>query len=219
MTEYTILRARRKTVAIHITREGNIEVRAPYAAPRAQIDRFVQEKAGWIAQKQAEMRRRIALRPARGFLPGQTLPLFGKEYPVEDTGAAHASFDGVRFQMPRGLAAEGRAAEVERLYRALARSRVQEAVTRYAPLVGVRPRGVRISGAKTRWGSCSAKGWLNFSYRLMLAPEAAVDYVVVHELTHLVEHNHSSRFWTAVERVLPDRKAREALLRACDNEL
>ena len=72
---------------------------------------------------------------------------------------------------------------------------------------------VRISGAKTRWGSCSRKGTINFTYRLMFVPEELADYVVVHELAHLKEMNHSGRFWSVVEQVMPDYRARRKKLR------
>jgi len=92
-------------------------------------------------------------------------------------------------------------------------------VERFAPLVGKAPQQVRITSAKTRWGSCSAKGGLNFSWRLLCAPPEAMDYVVVHELAHLIEFNHSSRFWAIVEGILPDYKARRQSLKEVQESL
>ena len=83
----------------------------------------------------------------------------------------------------------------------------------YSSLMGLKFGRITVTGAKTRFGSCSSKGNLSFSYRLMLYPEAAVDYVVVHELAHLVEMNHSPRFYKIVESVLPDYKKRKKLLK------
>ena len=90
---------------------------------------------------------------------------------------------------------------------------IPERVAFYAKLMGVTPAAVKINGAKTRWGSCSGKNSLNFSWRLMLCEPDAVDYVVVHELAHIREHNHSPRFWAVVAEVLPDYKARRKMLR------
>ena len=81
---------------------------------------------------------------------------------------------------------------------------IPERVKHYAPLVGVRPRGITIRNQKTRWGSCSAKVNLNFNCLLMLAPREVLDSVVVHELCHLKEMNHSERFYAEVYRVFPD---------------
>ncbi len=94
-----------------------------------------------------------------------------------------------------------------------ARACIPSMLERYAPLVGVSYGKVKINRAKGRFGSCSTKSDLNFSCFLMLYPQSAVEYVVVHELCHILEHNHSRRFWAQVERVLPDYKEREKLLK------
>ncbi|MBQ8302206.1 MAG: M48 family metallopeptidase [Clostridia bacterium] len=86
-------------------------------------------------------------------------------------------------------------------------------VAHYAKIMGLKYGRITITGAKTRFGSCSSKGNISFSYLLMLYPEEAIDYVVVHELAHLVEMNHSSRFYKIVEGVLPDYKERKKLLK------
>lgn len=86
-------------------------------------------------------------------------------------------------------------------------------VAYYAQLMGVQPTGLKITSARTRFGSCSGKNSLCFSWRLMEYPEAAVDYVVVHELAHITHKNHGPRFWALVERYMPDYRARRALLR------
>lgn len=114
--------------------------------------------------------------------------------------------------------AELRAALVD-FYRKAAKALLPSAVERFAPLVGKAPQQVRITSAKTRWGSCSAKGGLNFSWRLLCAPPEAMDYVVVHELAHLIEFNHSSRFWAIVEGILPDYKARRQSLKEVQESL
>ena len=94
-----------------------------------------------------------------------------------------------------------------------ARTELPPKVARYAREMGVQPAAVTITAARTRFGSCSAKNRICFSWRLMEYPEAAVDYVVVHELAHIVHKNHGPQFWALVERYLPDWRARRALLR------
>ena len=86
-------------------------------------------------------------------------------------------------------------------------------VERYAALLGVRPAGITVTSARTRFGSCSAKNRLSFSWRLMDYPEEAIDYVVVHELCHIRHHDHSPAFYDLIASVMPDHKARRALLR------
>jgi len=86
-------------------------------------------------------------------------------------------------------------------------------VEEYAISMGVSPSGIRIGSAKKSWGSCTAKGLLTFSWRLMMAPPGAIEYVVVHELSHLKQLNHSKAFWAVVEGVMPDWKDRRKELR------
>ena len=115
-------------------------------------------------------------------------------------------------QMERALSEksiEDREAEL----RILAKEILPKKTAYYADVMGLKYNAVRITGAKTRFGSCSTKGNISYSYRLMAYPEAAIDYVVVHELAHLVEMNHSPRFYAVVERVLPDYKTRKRLLK------
>ena len=94
-----------------------------------------------------------------------------------------------------------------------ARKELTDRVEYYAEIMGLRPSGIKITGAKQRFGSCSAKNGLCFSWRLMNYPAAAIDYVIVHELAHIVHKNHGARFYTLIESVMPDYKARRALLK------
>ena len=103
--------------------------------------------------------------------------------------------------------------EEEQRLRALAREVLPRRVAHYAPLMGVEPTGVKITSAKSRFGSCSGKNSICFSWRLMAYPPEAVDYVVVHELAHIIHKNHGPAFYRCVEAVLPDWRQRRALLK------
>ena len=209
---YRLVRSRRRTLALMITRQGELEVRAPLGLPQADIDRFVEQKRDWITSRLCE-RERASL-PA--FRWGDTVPFGGKEAPVW-SGEAPA-FDGGRFFLPPEVLKEdwpGVRKALEPLYRREARellTRLTEQEIRRSGWNGGRMPPVRITGAKTRWGSCSSRNTLNFSWRLLAAEEDAVRYVVIHELAHTVEHNHSCRFWALVESACPDwRRQRESL--------
>ena len=101
----------------------------------------------------------------------------------------------------------------EALYKAQAKEYLQLKCQFFAQRMGIRHGAVKVNGAKTRWGSCNRKGDINFTYRLLFVPEDLIDYVVVHELAHIKEMNHSASFWAVVEETMPDYKSRRKRLR------
>ena len=104
-------------------------------------------------------------------------------------------------------------AQAEQLLRLKAKELLPSRVAQYAQQMGLQPTGITITGARTRFGSCSPKNRLSFSFRLMDYPQEAIDYVVVHELAHILHKNHGAAFYKEIEKVLPDWKARRELLR------
>lgn len=160
-----LIRARRKTLSIRITQEGNLEIRAPLGMPKGEIEAFLKEKAQWIETHRAKVLAEYA--------QGQEAPL-GEE-------------------------------EILTLAEQM-RQRLPEKLNRHAASMGVTFGRVTIRCQQTRWGSCSGKGNLNFNCLLMLAPEEVLDYVVVHELAHRKQMNHSALFWREVAREYPDYK-------------
>lgn len=174
---YQLIRSSRKTIAIQITADGTVTVRAPLRCRKADIEDFVTEKREWIIRKQEELRCRIQEREAR------------------------------REQLPQW------SQEDYRRYQALAAQVLQQRTEYFARQMGVAYGRITVRDQKTRWGSCSAKGNLNYNWRLILAPQEVLDYVVVHELAHRREMNHSERFWQLVEEVLPDYRGRRSWLK------
>ena len=160
-----LIRARRKTLSIRITQEGNLEIRAPLGMPKGEIEAFLKEKAQWIETHRAKVLAEYA--------QGQEAPLGEEEILT------------LAEQMRRCL---------------------PEKLNRHAVSMGVTFGNVTIRCQQTRWGSCSSRGNLNFNCLLMLAPEEVLDYVVVHELAHRKQMNHSALFWREVERECPDYK-------------
>lgn len=181
--KYQLVRSSRKTVAIQITREGEVVVRAPRRCPQAFIDAFVLEKQPWIERKQWEMKRQ-----------------------EEEREQVRCHGDGTVFTLPRTPAEE-------QGYRVQASEIFARKAAYYAARMGVTYNKITIRDQKTRWGSCSSKGNLNFNWRLVLAPVPVLDYVVVHELAHRREMNHSSRFWDIVGEMMPDYQAHRRWLR------
>jgi len=219
MIPYKLVRSRRKTVAIHITKNAEVEVRAPLKMPKADIDRFVAEKEKWI-EKSIGRREQINTEKSGFTLHyGDTVMLAGNMYPINVREGKRAGFDGECFYMPSNLTPDEIKNAVVQVYKAIAKRIIQNKVVEYAKLMNVKPVGIKITSAKTRWGSCSGKNSINFSWRLVMADDDVIDYVVVHELAHIREHNHSPRFWAVVESILPDYKQRQNKLKLLQKQL
>jgi len=103
-------------------------------------------------------------------------------------------------------------------YQEMAVKKLNEKAKRYALQIGVEPKSINIKDFKARWGSCSIEGDIDFHWKIMMAPNRVVDYVVIHELCHLLEHNHSSKFWKHVERILPDYVEQKKWLKVNNNK-
>ena len=213
MIHYTLIRSNRKTIELCV-RDGQVVVRAPLRASKRDIDRIVVSKEDWIAGKLAVSAERQAQRESFTLTYGDTVTYRGRQYPITGKAGDRVGFDDVTFYMPPGLQPEQVKASCVQIYRLLAKRDLIAKVLQFAAQMSVVPTNVKINGATTRWGSCSARKSLNFSWRLILADDDVIDYVVVHELAHISEMNHSDRFWTIVEGELPDYRERKARLKA-----
>jgi predicted metal-dependent hydrolase len=198
-----IIRSSRKTIALVVTPEADLIVRAPHRAPLDSIERFVEEQSRWIRRKQAAVKEKQESMVPKKFASGEELSYLGTYYPlvIVENGTSPLVFDGT-FRLSR-LHVDKAPEIFTNWYREAARMVIGERVDHYAAQSGLQYNQIKINGARTRWGSCSAKGNLNFSWRLIMAPLKIIDYVVAHELAHLAEKNHSQRFWQAVKRMDP----------------
>ena len=199
--------ARRKRVAFRQGADGILEVLAPPGVPESFLRQLVERERAVIAKICAAYCRRQQV----DFSEGAEFRLLGKSYPLHLTGRLRL-FDGA-FMIPDGSETEKRTALIA-LYKELAGIIMARKVAHFAPLCRVEPGKLNINSAATRWGSCSSKKTLSFSWKLIQCPEETVDYVTVHELCHLKEMNHSPRFWAEVAAIIPDYALRRAKLNA-----
>jgi len=207
-----IIRSKRKTIALIIQHDGTLVVRAPLKIPENSIRAFVEKNSRWIQKKQAQVR--AAVPPiSKQYIPGEIFYYLGRQVPLEIVkGQRSALVLDTHFKLAEG--AQGKAEQVfQQWYREQARQILSERVRLFAGQHNLHYQKIRISSARTRWGSCSLIGALSFSWRLILMPMEMVDYVVVHELVHTLVHNHSKRFWDKVEQILPDYRERRKWLR------
>lgn len=217
-TPYSLIRSKRKTLALQI-KDGEVFVRAPLKLPKFEIDRFVSSKERWITDKLAQSKDRLGQRKAFGLTYGKTILLRGREHTITAKEGKEPEFDGSIIYMPPGLSPEEIKDACRRLYRRLAKSHIIKRVEDISCHMGVTPSAIKITNARTRWGSCSSKKSINFSWMLIMTDDDTIDYVVVHELAHIIEMNHSERFWAIVEGVLPDYRRRKAGLKKLHRRL
>jgi predicted metal-dependent hydrolase len=203
-----LIRSRRKTIALVVERDGSLVVHAPMRTNEETINKFVAEKERWIRKKQDQ---------ARTFYP----PFVPKEYVDGEgflyLGAIYRLQIGQNKKPPLTLNGTFRLTQAslpkaplvfEHWYRKQALQVISERVQFYAEKYGIHYKQVRITSARTRWGSCSQEGTLSFAWRLIMAPLPIIDYVVVHELSHVQVKNHSKRFWNKLNVLMSDYRQR-----------
>jgi predicted metal-dependent hydrolase len=220
---YQIRRSRRRrTIAIAMDSHDGLVVYSPQRVSVEGLQEFLRDKARWILSNAKKLEEARARAPLVTWEAGSEIPWRGGRLVLRIVpGAARGrvALEGgelvVHTTPEDGLVpdAERIRARVVKWLRQEAAVAVGASVEAFQSRVGLEPRRVRIREQKRRWGSCSASGALNFNWRLILAPAEGLDYVVVHELCHLRELNHSPRFWEWVGQVMPDFAAPRAWLR------
>ena len=170
MTDYTLIRAKRRTMSLQLDRAGNAVVRAPYGVKKEFIDRFVAEHEDWLTRTREKQQARRLAHPEPTDEERKALIARAKEY-------------------------------------------LPMRVDYWSGIMGLMPTGLKITSARTRFGSCSGKNSLCFSWRLMQYPDEAIDLVVVHELCHIAHYDHGAGFYALLGSILPDHRERMKLLR------
>lgn len=216
MFDYVFIRKKRKTVGIRLDRYGNITVSAPMGYTKSQADRFVSEHAGWIEKKRNELAARNPL-PKLFFRTGERAPLFGEEYILNLWEGRKVILRDGSILLPQSQPRDA----LKKYYIRELKSYLADRLAVYEKKTGVTPVRVSVTSARTRWGSCSGKNALSFSFYLAMCVPFAIDYVIVHELCHIRYKNHSKAFWTEVEKYFPDYRAAKKYLRdkSCFTEL
>lgn len=200
-----------------ITREGTVVIRVPLRTPESEIDRFYHSRRAWIANKLTgwDTREGIPVK-AREFIPGEEFYYLGDAYPLEISDfhgvrkaliLSHGKFVIAREKVPH-------AKEVfVKWYRQRAREVIEERVRFWSSRFGLVPERITITGSWQRYGSCSSINSLSFSWRLLMAPYPVIDYIIVHELAHIKEKNHSKKFWAYLGTLMPEYETQKRWLR------
>jgi predicted metal-dependent hydrolase len=204
---------RRQTLELIVDRGGELVIAAPSESDEASMAAFVREKKFWLYCKLAEKETKQQPAGGKEFVSGESFPYLGRSYRlllVEDQEAPLRMTNG-RFLLRSDHAPQGRETFVV-WYSERARPWLRKRISGWVPRVGVVPKGIEIRDLGYRWGSCGRAGTLNFHWAAILLPPSVIDYLIVHELVHLIEPNHTPVFWQQVGRVLPDYEQRKLWL-------
>ena len=203
-------RMSRRSIGLHITEDGLVEVRAPHLMPQFLINRFVASKRDWIEKTKKRMLT-LPKVTRQKYTEGSPFRIAGKMYTIHITDGNAIVIAGSRIFFPKKFTKHPKV-HMEDFLRKFAKKFLSERMALYAKQMGVTYRKISIRDTSSRWGSCSSLGTISFAYRLVLADIPIIDYVVIHELSHITHHNHKPVFWARVGEFYPDYKAARAWL-------
>jgi len=196
--EYKVVFSRRKTLTITVERDRSVVVMAPEGTPSDRIHEIVESRKLWLYEKIRHTRKSDPLPhpPGKELVTGESLLYLGRHYRIELVDGGHQVEFDAKFLVPRKLA--GQPGVIQDWYVARAAEKILPRVAVHARNLGVSYKEARIGDGKYRWGSCTPNDNVIFNWRLIKAPMFVIDYVLVHELAHLIEPNHTARFWNIV---------------------
>lgn len=213
--EYRLIRSskRKKTISLIISRDGEMIVRSPLKTPVGDIENFLKSKNQWI-EKKLQIKQPV-IKDKREFTEGEFFLYLGDKYPivfVYGNKRNDIELKEKRFLIPRGIQKYARELFIA-WYKKTAKELIFNRSIFYQKQLALIPSDIKITSALSRYGSCSARNSLSFSWRLIMAPLDVIDYVIIHEFCHIKEKNHSPRFWRLVESIIPDYKVRRRWLK------
>lgn len=208
---YNLIRSRRRSIALMITQEATVEVRAPLRASLRSIKEFVNKNRSWIEKKKDFVNKHRHYNLPKEFVDGANVTYEGDAYRLQISDCEDIKLSDI-LSFPKKFLPNAKE-HLTVWLKNRAREKIFERVGYFAKITRLQYRVLKITSAKGIWGSCSSKGSLNINWRLIMAPSDVLDYIVVHELTHLVEKNHSQLFWQRVKNVLPGYEQQEEWLK------
>lgn len=209
--EYEVIRTNRKKSASIKIVAGQVQVVIPKTLSKKRLEQLLEKKSGWIQRKLQDQAELPSI-PEKRYVSGESFLYLGRDYRlllIEGSSVA-LKMRGRRLELgvdPSLSDAERSAwvrGELEAWYLTRADKLLHEKTLLFAEQIGVSPQIVKVKRYKSRWGSCSSRGVVSYNWKIILAPHPVIDYLVVHELCHLLHMNHSAAFWSSVERVMPD---------------
>lgn len=217
--DFEVIYRKRKTMEIRVEPPGKIKVIAPEGLPEDLIMETVHKKAKWI-QRALSSVKDVEYRPYnRQFVNGESFLYLGANYPLQIELDESMRRPEVKLNLGKLLVKSPSQDEqvirgaLEKWYRMKCQEKIEERIEYYKDQVGAEPTEVKVKEQKKRWGSCTAQDRLLFNWRCIMAPSYILDYIVVHEMCHLIHKNHSKDYWASVAEILPDYKERRQWLK------
>lgn len=218
---YDIKRSlRRRSMSLEVS-QAQVTLRAPQFVAQAELDAFVRSKSSWVQQKLAEQAQQLQSLPVRRYEEGASVPYLGGELRLIVRRHTRAQILRQGQSLLVLLGSRSRQEESEQVRRLVAGWYQEEALNLLAAKtheaarrLGVGLREVTVKATRSKWGHCTTQGAIQYNWQILLAPEPIVDYLVAHEVSHLVHHNHSPAFWAVVASLCPDYRQRRAWLKA-----
>ncbi len=217
--EFEVSYRNRKTLAIQIEPLANILVISPVNLSEEIIKEKVKSKGRWIIKKLLDFKNTGYIPFEREFVNGESFMYLGRNYSLQiiinkDLLRSKVSLVDSKIQIVSPTKEKEILKKVlEKWYRREAKEIILKRIEFYKPRFSIEPRQIKIKEQKKRWGSCTSKGDLLFNWRTVMAPSPVIDYIIVHELSHLANKNHSRQFWKTIENILPDYKNRRKWLK------
>lgn len=212
--EYKLIRSRRKTISIVINKNAQVIVKAPLLVSQKYVDNFVSSKRDWIAKNQKKMETIAEKSQPKKYDGGEVFMIFGKEYHMCISSVDNKIYiQDDRIFFPSKFL-DNPKEHMIKFYKSIAKKYLIKRTEQIAQQTGLKPEKIKITRADKRWGSCSSKKNINFSYKLIMANEMAIDYVIIHELCHLIYMNHSKEFWASVGKLMPNYKEYKKYLKS-----
>jgi predicted metal-dependent hydrolase len=205
----------RTSIGMTIDSFGNVEVQAPKGTPDERVIQLLEEKWELIQQKLTEMKDMLQGPQEKVYDHGESFLYLGNTYPIQifqdmNITQDYVVFEGVKLHIyVKQLEDEKIKQALKRFYYQQCKALVEKSISSYQSNFKTKPRSIRISDNKKTWGTCDSKLQLTFNWRLAMAPLEVIDYVVVHEMCHMVHLNHDRSFWRLVGKIMPDYKEKE----------
>lgn len=210
-TSVQVIHSNRRKTALLTVEDGYVQIIIPSTVSEERVKQIIHKRAAWIRQK-LHLNSLVKESKPKEFVNGESFPYLGKNYRLKFVrgGESDARMKNgfLEVTIPKSGSIEKHQSAIKELlvawYQSHAEERFLTKANRFMQQLGVSPAKVSVRDFKSRWGSCSVRGEVTFNWRVIMAPNRVMDYVVVHELSHLVAHDHSEKFWTTIRKIIPD---------------